>query len=342
MRRALALSFMLFALLAGTAYAQYDGTIQGVVTDPAGAVIAGAQVTIINNANNDTRTATTNGEGGYVVTALPPGTYEVHVKQGSFAEYVAKGVELHVSSTYDVNAQLKVGKAANEQITVEANAIQVQTDNATLGTVIEGQQVTELPLNGRSFKQLALLEPGVAAKDGLNVVQKGLLAGSDISVNGNPVTNNLWLVDGVNDNDLGSNRTLLIYPSIDAISEFKFVTNSYGPEYGQASGGIVSIITKSGTNQFHGTAYYSGRNGALNSRNYFSAREQKTLSSAMITDIPLAVLSRKTSSSSFGARNGIRKKRLQFDRLRACPQPPNGRVISALTGMSGTRSTQGI
>ena len=271
MRRALALSFMLFALLAGTAYAQYDGTIQGVVTDPAGAVIAGAQVTIINNANNDTRTATTNGEGGYVVTALPPGTYEVHVKQGSFAEYVAKGVELHVSSTYDVNAQLKVGKAANEQITVEANAIQVQTDNATLGTVIEGQQVTELPLNGRSFKQLALLEPGVAAKDGLNVVQKGLLAGSDISVNGNPVTNNLWLVDGVNDNDLGSNRTLLIYPSIDAISEFKFVTNSYGPEYGQASGGIVSIITKSGTNQFHGTAYYSGRNGALNSRNYFSA-----------------------------------------------------------------------
>ena len=271
MRRALVLSSILFILLSGAAYAQYAGTIQGLVTDPAGAVISGAQVTAINIANGDARNTTTSAEGTYVFTALPPGTYDVHIKQPSFAEFVAKAVELHVSSTYDVNAQLKLAKAANEQVTVEANAIEVQTDNASLGTIIEGQQVTELPLNGRSFKQLALLEPGVVAKDGLNVVQKGLLAGSDISVNGNPVTNNLWLVDGVNDNDLGSNRTLLIYPSIDAISEFNFVTNSYGPEYGQASGGIISIITKGGTNQFHGTAYYSGRNGALNSRNYFSA-----------------------------------------------------------------------
>src|SRR5947207_11154262 len=98
---------------------------------------------------------------------MPPGTYEVHVKQASFAEFIAKTVELHVSSTYDVNAQLKMAKASGEQITVEANAIQVQNDSAAIGTVIEGQQVTELPLNGRSFKQLALLEPGVAARDGL-------------------------------------------------------------------------------------------------------------------------------------------------------------------------------
>lgn len=275
MRRALALTTTLLTLFTVAAYAQYAGTIQGVVTDPAGAVIAGAEVTVVNVANNDTRTATTNGEGGYVVPALPPGTYEVHVKQGSFAEFVAKGVELHVSSSYEVNAQMKISKAAGEQITVEANAIQVQTDNASLGTVVEGDQVRELPLNGRSFKQLALLEPGVAPRDNLNVVQKGLLAGSDISVNGNPVTNNLWLVDGVNDNDLGSNRTLLIYPSIDAIAEFKFVTNSYGPEYGQASGGVVSIITKGGTNQFHGSAYYFGRNDALNSKNFFSAPGSK-------------------------------------------------------------------
>ena len=275
MRRALATSLLLFSLFSAAAFAQYDGTIRGIVTDPAGAVVAGAQVTAINVANNDTRTATTNGEGGYVFPSLPPGTYDVHVKQGNFAEFVSKGVELHVSSSYDVNAQMKMAKAAGEQVTVEANAIQVQTDDASLGTVIDGDQVRELPLNGRSFKQLALLEPGVAPRDGLNVVQKGLLAGSDISVNGNPVTNNLWLVDGVNDNDLGSNRTLLIYPSIDAISEFKFVANSYGPEYGQASGGVVSIITKGGTNQFHGTAYYSGRNGALTSLPYFSPAGSK-------------------------------------------------------------------
>src|ERR1035438_9241525 len=98
MSRALALSLICFALLSGLAYAQYDGTIRGVVTDPAGAVIAGAQVTVINKANNDTRTVTTDAQGEYVATSLPPGTYEVHVKQTSFAEFIAKNVELHVSS----------------------------------------------------------------------------------------------------------------------------------------------------------------------------------------------------------------------------------------------------
>jgi Carboxypeptidase regulatory-like domain len=275
MSRALALSLICFALLSGLAYAQYDGTIRGVVTDPAGAVIAGAQVTVVNKANNDTRTATTDDQGGYVVTSLPPGTYEVHVQQTSFAEFIAKDVELHVSSSYDVNAQLKLSKAANEQVTVEANAIQVQSDTAALGAVIEEKQVLELPLNGRSFKNLALLQPGVSARDNFDVKDKGLLSGSDISVNGNPVTNNLWLVDGVNDNDLGSNRTLLIYPSIDAISEFKFLRNAYGPEYGQAAGGIISIITKSGSNQFHGSAYYFGRNDALNAKDFFTTPGNK-------------------------------------------------------------------
>jgi hypothetical protein len=250
-----------------SAFAQYSGTIRGTVTDPSGALISGASVTITNTATGATRTVESNQTGEFVVPEVPAGTYEVRVKQGNFKEFVAKGVELHVSSTATVDAQLQVGNIS-EQVTVEANAIQVQTDNATLGGVIEGDQVRELPLNGRSFKQLALLEPGVTPRDGLNVVQKGLLAGSDISVNGNPVTNNLWLVDGVNDNDLGSNRTLLIYPSIDAIAEFKFVRNAYGPEYGQASGGIVSIITKGGSNQFHGSAYYFGRNNALNALPY--------------------------------------------------------------------------
>jgi hypothetical protein len=290
---------VLFTLLSGAAYAQYAGTIQGVVTDPAGAVIAGAQVTAINNATNDTRAATTSAEGVYVFTALPPGTYEVHVKQGSFAEFIAKGVELHVSSTYDVNAQLKLAKVANETVTVEANAIQVQTDSAALGAVIEGDQVRELPLNGRSFKQLVLLSPGVTPRDGLNYSDKGLLAGSDISVNGNPVTNNLWLVDGVNDNDLGSNRTILIYPSIDAISEFNFVRNSYGPEYGQASGGVVSIVTKSGTNQFHGTVFYDGRNSAINSKNFFTPVGNK-----------IAPLKRNDYGFSFGG--PIKKDKLFF------------------------------
>jgi len=270
MRKAFVLSAMILAVLCCTAYAQYNGTIRGTVTDPSGAVVAGATVTAINPATGEMRTTTTNTEGQFTFTAEPPGTYEVRVKHGSFKEFVARGVELHVSSTAEIPAQLSVGKAS-EMITVEANALQVQTDSASLGGVVEGTQVTELPINGRSFKSLVLLEPGVVPRDNLNLVDKGLEGGSDFSVNGNPVTNNLWLVDGVNDNDLGSNRTILIYPSIDAIAEFKFVTNSYGPEYGQASGGIVSVITKSGTNQFHGTAYYSGRNDAINARPYFAS-----------------------------------------------------------------------
>jgi len=273
MRRVLAMTTMsltLFALLSAVAFAQYAGTIQGVVTDPAGAVVAGATVTAINVGTNEARTATTDTSGAYVFTSMPPSTYDVHVKATSFAEYIAKAVELHVSTIYQLNAQLTLAKTANEIVTVEANAVQVQTDSAALGAVIEGNQVRELPLNGRSFKQLVLLSPGVTPRDGLNNVDKGLLAGSDISVNGNPVTNNLWLVDGVNDNDLGSNRTILIFPSIDAISEFNFVRNSYGPEYGQASGGVVSIITKSGTNGFHGTVFYDGRQAAINAKNFFT------------------------------------------------------------------------
>jgi hypothetical protein len=258
-------------LTASVVFAQYSGTIRGVVTDPSGAVIAGADVSVINQASGVTRSSKSNDSGEYVFPELAPGTYQVHVKQGNFKEFVARDVELHVSSSAVVDVKLEMGRTT-EQVTVEANAVQVQSDSAQLGEVISGQQARELPLNGRVMTQLMLLEPGTSPKDNLEVTKKGLQTGSDISINGNPVTNNLWLVDGANDNDIGSNRTLLIYPSLDAIAEFKMLRNAYGPEYGQASGGIVSIITKSGTNQWHGSAFYSGRNDALNADTFFAAR----------------------------------------------------------------------
>ena len=116
--------------------------------------------------------------------------------------------------------------------------------------VITGQQVRELPLNGRNFLQLATLMPGVSAPDFLNVKDKGLLGGSDLSVSGGAVTANLWTVDGANNNDVGSNRTILVYPSVDAIEEFKILRNSYGAEFGQAGGAQINIVTRSGTNKF--------------------------------------------------------------------------------------------
>ena len=117
---------------------------------------------------------------------------------------------------------------------------------AAVGEVVEGQQVRELPLNGENFMGLVTLSPGVSTANDFDCRDKGLTGGSDFSVNGNPYTNNLFLVDGVNNNDVGSNRTILVYPSVDAIAEFKMIRNSYGPEYGQASGAIISITTKSG------------------------------------------------------------------------------------------------
>ena len=168
-----------------------------------------------------------------------------------------------------MNAELQIG-SVSDTVTVEADAVQVQIDSGAIGNVIDGSQVRELPLNGRSFVQLTQLQPGVSAANNFDTKNKGLQGGVDMSVNGNPTTNNLFLIDGVNNNDTGSNRTILIYPSNEAIGEFKFVTNSYGAEYGQASGGVISIVTRNGTNQFHGSAFYSGRNDALSAYTYFA------------------------------------------------------------------------
>ncbi len=245
------------------------GTISGLVTDQAGAVISGADITVTNKENGTVRTAKSGAGGDYAITDLPAGTYDVSVKQANFREFVSKGVQLFVSSTATVNASLTVG-SATEQMTVEADAVQVETSTGTVGNVIEGNQVRELPLNGRSFAQLTQLMPGVSPASNFDSKHKGLEAGVDFSVNGNNTTGNVFLVDGVNNNDIGSNRTILIYPSIDAIQEFKILRNSYPPEFGQAMGAVINIVTKGGTNQFHGGAFYFGRNDVLNATDYFN------------------------------------------------------------------------
>lgn len=259
-----------FALLLSAlpAHAQnYAGSIRGTVTDPSGAVVAGATVILRDVGTNATSETTTNDQGGYSFQAVNVGVYEVTVKAGNFKEFHARNVEVHVSTSTEVNAKLELG-ASTESVTVEASDIQVQTTTADVGAVIEGTQVRELPLNGRNFMALTQLQPGVSANNGFNTKDKGLQGGADFSVNGNPSTNNLFLIDGVNNNDVGSNRTILIYPSVDSVAEFKMLTNSYGPEYGQASGAIISITTRSGENQFHGGLFYEGRNDKLNANSF--------------------------------------------------------------------------
>jgi len=251
---------------------KFTGTIRGSVTDPSGAVISGAEVTLTSTATSETHTVTTNDQGEYVLPELQPGTYDLRFKHANFKEQVSRGVQLFVSSTAVVNAALQVGSAA-EQVTVEANPVQVETTSGAVGNVVEGNEVRELPLNGRSFVQLTQLMPGVSPQANFDSKNKGLMGGVDFSVNGNNTTGNLFMVDGVNNNDIGSNRTILVYPSIDAIQEFKILRNSYGPEYGQAMGAVINLITRSGSNAFHGSAFYFGRNDVLNATDYFNGLE---------------------------------------------------------------------
>ena len=266
--------FLLSLLLGSFAFAQKTtGTIRGLVTDNSGAAVVGATVTVTNTATGDVRTVTSNEQGEFVAPELQAGIYEVRATQTNFKEFIGTGVELHVASTAVVNPVLQVGRA-EERVEVEANAVQVETSTGSVGNLVDGNQVRELPLNGRSFVQLTQLMPGVSPAANFNSKNKGLEAGVDFSVNGNSTTHNIFLVDGVNNNDVGSNRTILVYPSIDAIDEFKILRNSYGPEYGQASGAIVNIVTRSGTNDWHGGVFYFGRNDYLNASNYFNNLNQ--------------------------------------------------------------------
>jgi len=248
---------------------QYSGSIVGTVTDSTGAAIPGATITVVNTGTGATVTQKSGGQGEFTFAQLPIGTYEVRVKQGNFKEFVETGVIVHTSTNTEVPAILQVG-AQSQTVTVQADAVQVQTTSAAVGEVVSGTQVRELPLEGENFVGLTQLSPGVSAAQSYDGSDKGIDGGVNFSVNGNPYNMNLFLVDGVNNNDVGSGRTILVYPSVDTIAEFKMIRNSYGPEYGQAAGAIISITTKSGENQFHGGVFYAGRNTVLDANDWLS------------------------------------------------------------------------
>ena len=263
--------YLVAALLAAATpvFAQRTAaTIRGTVMDPTGGVIPGVTMTAKNQVTGFTRTATSNTAGIYVFSDLPVGTYTVTAELTGFKTLTKTGMELNVADVRVSDFHLETG-AISETVNVVADSLVVKTSGGEVAGLITGQQVRELPLNGRNFLQLAMLMPGVSSPDGLNTKDKGLMSGSDLSVSGAASTANLWTVDGANNNDVGSNRTILVYPSVDAIDEFKIHRNSYGAEYGQAGGAQINIVTRGGTNEFHGSAYYFGRRDALNATNYF-------------------------------------------------------------------------
>ena len=291
---------VLLLLSAGTALAQRStATLRGTITDATRSVLPGVTVTVTNDETGLVRTTVSNESGLYFVPDLPVGRYSVAATLAGFKAASRTGVTLRVADEFALDFTLQPGDVT-EVVTVEASSTPVRLIGGDVSGVITGEQVRELPLNGRNFLQLATLMPGVSAPDFLNVKDKGLLGGSDLSVSGSDVTANMWTVDGANNNDVGSNRTLLVYPSLEAIEEFKILRNSYGPEFGGAGGAQINIVTRGGTNQFRGSLFYSGRDDRLNAKNYFLEKANQ----------PKEELSRRDFGGSIGG--PLMKDKLHF------------------------------
>ncbi len=246
-----------------------SGQIAGSVVDQNGAVVPDATITALHLETGAKRTLMTSADGNYSIVNLAIGTYRLTITKTGFKETSVSNVVVNVANVTRQDVTLETG-AVSEVVNITADSIQIETQSGTVGEVVSGEQVRELPLNGRSFTQLTQLQPGVSAANNFDSKQKGLFGGVDFSVNGNSGQANLFLTDGANNNDTGSNRTILLFPSIEAIAEFRSLRNSYGPEYGQAAGAIVSIATRGGSNTFHGSAFYFGRNDKLNAFEFFA------------------------------------------------------------------------
>lgn len=272
---------MLCTCTAGVISAQeITGDIRGIVTDPSGAVVRGASVSVINTERNEVeRTLTTGPDGSYVASYLPIGHYEVKVEAPGFANFTAGNIVLNVNDHKIIDAKLQVG-SNSQSVTVQESAAQVNLDNAAAANVISGTQIRELAINTRNYAQLVALSPGIStnlASDQLFVgvtSPTGLSNQMNFSVNGSRPTQNNWTIDGADNVDRGANLTLLNYPSVDSIAQFKVLRSNYLPEQGRSSGGEINVITRSGTNNFHGSAYEFFRNDVFNANNYFNNRSQ--------------------------------------------------------------------
>jgi len=249
------------------------GDISGKVSDQSGAAVPDCALTLTDQATGTERKTTSDGQGSFTFLELPVGTYTLTTTKAGFKTVSQKDLAVHVATVTNTTVQLPIGAIA-ETVTVEAAAINLNTENGEVGGVMLSEQVSQLPLNGRNFIELTTLMPGASVGGGFDNKNKGLLAGVDISFSGAPANANQWQVNGSNNNDEGSQRTILVYPSVDAIQEFKILRNSYGPEYGGAGGAQINLVTKAGGNQFHGDVYYYGRNDALNAENFFLGQQK--------------------------------------------------------------------
>src|SRR5581483_5562869 len=237
--------------------------IRGTVTDPSGAGVPGAEVKATNTQTQVSTTVTTRDDGNYEFLALPPGTYDVTVTKQGFRTFTAHRITLALNQVYNLQVPLEVGEVT-QSVQVEASPTQVETATTQLSTIIDGKQIVDLPLVGRNWTSLQQLVPGVvASSDRFGV-------GGNYASNGSESQQNSFLINGSDAMDFRLNAPLII-PSPDALGEFNFITSTINPEYGRNSGGILNAVIKSGTNQFHGSAFEFYRDTFLNTHNFFQS-----------------------------------------------------------------------
>jgi hypothetical protein len=267
--------------LAQTGFGQADtARLQGTVTDPQGAAVGSATVSVTNTGNGFNQTVTTNELGYYTVSALPPGHYRVEITQKGFKK-VVRELELQISQVAVADFSLEVGDVT-QSITVEAGSPIIDAADSAIGEVVETRQITELPLNGRNFTQLATLVPGVSrgiptgsnSATGVNnnaeTFRFGQEGGASISVNGLRPQNNNFTLDGIDNNESLVN-TIIFFPPADAIDEFRVQTSVAPAQFGRAGGALVITSLKSGTNDIHGSAFWFNRNTDLNAKDFFTS-----------------------------------------------------------------------
>ncbi len=262
-------------LLTSPLFAQeVTGSISGTVTDQSGAAIKGASVVLTNtDRKQDVRTVPTSGAGFYSASSLPLGTYTITITASGFQTESVTGLVLHVDDKATINRQLHIG-SSSETITVAADALRVNLEDAAVAGLINGTQVRELVLSTRNYEQLLSLQPGVAyagTTDQIYLGPTNPLGGANtvaFSVNGQRTSANNWTIDGADNVDRGSNLTLLAFPSVDAIAEFKTLRGTYSAEYGRSASGQINVVTRSGTKDLHGSAYEFFRNNVLNANSW--------------------------------------------------------------------------
>ena len=254
----------------------FYGTVLGVVTDASGGVIIGAPVSLTSSGTAERLTTQTDADGNYQFLNLLPGVYKLDVEQPRFKHLTRDQIQVRVDNAIRVDVSLELGDMT-QKIQVASNAVLLQTESAALNQVVEGRQVQDMPLNGRNTLNLVALAPGVvplgssqgpaAGNAGTNISPGGF---GNYSIGGGLAAQNSIFIDGVQDNLSGNNTPLV--PTQDSIQEFSVATNNVDTEFGQFGGGIVNMITKSGTNSMRGTLYEYFRNKVLNANDFFSNR----------------------------------------------------------------------